>query len=135
MSSSRAHKGLNCVWSDSGTEPGSRQGLGWNHPGLLEGSHTIMLHEQQEAENIFFGCTHGIHKFPGQGSNLGHSSDPSCYSDNTWILNPLSHKGTPPISFYATLALVQVGPGYFHLSAPSLYSSFSQLLSTLFCHC
>ena len=32
---------------------------------------------------IFFGCTCGIWKFLGQGSNLCHSSDQSCCSDNT----------------------------------------------------
>ena len=31
---------------------------------------------------LFFGCTHGTWKFLGQGSNLCHSSDLSCPSDN-----------------------------------------------------
>ena len=30
-----------------------------------------------------FGCHCSMWKFPGQGSNLCHSSDPSCCSDNT----------------------------------------------------
>ena len=37
---------------------------------------------------FFFGCTHSMWKFMGQGSNLSHSSDLSCCSDNT-MLNPL----------------------------------------------
>ena len=36
-------------------------------------------------------------KVPGQGSNSGHSSDLSCYSDSTRFLNPLYHKGTSDI--------------------------------------
>ena len=36
-----------------------------------------------------FGCTSGMRKFPGQASNLSHSS---CQS---WILNPLCQQGTP----------------------------------------
>ena len=30
----------------------------------------------------FFGCSHGMWKFPGQGSNPPRSSDPSHSSDN-----------------------------------------------------
>lgn len=30
---------------------------------------------------IFFDCAHSMLKFPGQGSNPGHSKDPSPYSD------------------------------------------------------
>ena len=32
---------------------------------------------------FFFGCTHSIWKFLGQGSNLRHTSDLSCCNDNT----------------------------------------------------
>ena len=35
---------------------------------------------------MFFGCTSGMQKFPGQGSNPRHSSDPSHRSDNTRYL-------------------------------------------------
>ena len=31
---------------------------------------------------FLFGHAHGMWKFPGQGSNLHHSSNPSCFSDN-----------------------------------------------------
>ena len=32
---------------------------------------------------FFFFChTHGMWKFPDEGLNLSHSSDPSCFSDN-----------------------------------------------------
>ena len=36
---------------------------------------------------FFFGCTHGLQKFLGQGLNL------SCSNDNTESL-PLGHQGT-----------------------------------------
>ena len=36
---------------------------------------------------MFFGCSHSIWKFPGQGSNLHHSKDPSHSSDNAGSLN------------------------------------------------
>ena len=32
---------------------------------------------------LFFGCTHGLWKFPGQGSKLCHSSDPNRCRDHT----------------------------------------------------
>ena len=32
---------------------------------------------------VCVGHAHGMWKFPGQGSNPGHSSDPRCCSDNT----------------------------------------------------
>ena len=35
---------------------------------------------------FFFGHPHGLWKFSGQGSNLLHSSDPSCCRDNTGSL-------------------------------------------------
>ena len=35
---------------------------------------------------FFFGHAHGMWKFLGQGSNLLHSSDPSCYSENAGSL-------------------------------------------------
>ena len=35
------------------------------------------------SKKIGGGRAHGTWKFLGQGSNLCHSSDPSCYSDNT----------------------------------------------------
>lgn len=31
---------------------------------------------------FFFDCAHGMLKFPGQGSNSRHSSDPSHSGDN-----------------------------------------------------
>ena len=33
--------------------------------------------------DFFFGCTHGMWKFPGQGSNLHHSSNPNHCRQNT----------------------------------------------------
>ena len=36
----------------------------------------------EREEFFFFGCAHSMWKFPGQGLNLRHSSDPSCRSDN-----------------------------------------------------
>ena len=51
----------------------------------------------------FFGCAHGMWKFPGQGSNPCHSSDPSCCSDNSQILNLLYHKRTPRMRFFGLL--------------------------------
>ena len=38
-----------------------------------------------------FVCTQGMQKFLGQGSNLRHSCDLNCYSDN---IGPLTHCGT-----------------------------------------
>ena len=35
---------------------------------------------------LFFGCTHGMQNFPGQGLNPSHSSDPGHCSDNTGSL-------------------------------------------------
>ena len=44
----------------------------------------------------FLGLSHSMWGFLGQGSNLCHNSDPSHSSDVTsWILNQLSHQGTP----------------------------------------
>ena len=43
---------------------------------------------------FLFGHTHGMWKFPGHGSNLCHSSDSDCCSDECQILNPLHHKRT-----------------------------------------
>ena len=39
-------------------------------------------------KQYFFGHTHDIQKFPGQGSNLHHSRFLN------WVLNPLGHQGT-----------------------------------------
>ena len=39
---------------------------------------------------FFYGCTCGIWKFPGQGSDRSHICDPRCSSWQCWILNPLS---------------------------------------------
>ena len=42
---------------------------------------------KKENDLLFgFGRTQGMWKFPGQGSNPGHSSDLSRSSDNTWSL-------------------------------------------------
>ena len=35
---------------------------------------------------FLFVCAHGLSKFPGQGSNLHHSRDPSGSSDNAGFL-------------------------------------------------
>ena len=44
---------------------------------------------------IFFGHTCGMWKFPGQGLNSCHSSNPSCFSDNARSLTH-SASGEPP---------------------------------------
>ena len=44
-----------------------------------------------------FVCTCNMYKFPGQGSNLYHSSSQSHSSNQHRILNLLSHQGTPAI--------------------------------------
>ena len=31
---------------------------------------------------VYFGCTHSIQKFPGEGTNLCHNSDTNHSSDN-----------------------------------------------------
>ena len=41
---------------------------------------------------FFFGHTHGMWKFPNQGSNLFHSSVLSCCSEQCQILNLLHCK-------------------------------------------
>ena len=47
---------------------------------------------------FLFWLHHGVPKFPGQGLNLQHSSNPSYCSDNCWILTPLNPQGTPVTS-------------------------------------
>ena len=47
----------------------------------------------------FFGHTHSVWKFLGQGSNLSHSFN-LCHSQcHSWIPNQLHHKGTSIICF------------------------------------
>ena len=41
-----------------------------------------------------FGCTWGIRKFPGQGSNTCHGRDWSSQQWQCWVLNPLNYQGT-----------------------------------------
>ena len=41
--------------------------------------------------SLFFGCSHGMWRFLGQGSNLGHSSSPDPCSDNA---RSLTHRAT-----------------------------------------
>ena len=54
---------------------------------------------------FFFGCTCSMQKFPGQGSNLCHSSDSSHCSDNARsLINPLSYRGTPVNVFFMCLS-------------------------------
>ena len=48
---------------------------------------------------FFFGYTCGMWKFSGQGLNPFPSSD---LSHCSWILNPLSHKGTPYLYHFPT---------------------------------
>ena len=48
---------------------------------------------------FFFGYTCGMWKFSGQGLNPFPSSD---LSHCSWILNPLSHKGTPYLCHFPT---------------------------------
>lgn len=46
--------------------------------------------------SIFFSShPHGIWKVPGQGTNLHYSSNQATVQWQQWILNSLSHKGTP----------------------------------------
>ena len=52
--------------------------------------------------NFFFGCAQGIWKFPGKRSNLCHSSDQSCCSDNT---RSLTHCATGNSSFFLPFLL------------------------------
>ena len=63
-----------------------------------------------------FGHTHSMKKFPGQGLNLYHSSDPSYRSDNAESLNQLSHQGTLSLLFkyisFMTEILVKVIKNY-----------------------
>ena len=44
---------------------------------------------------LFYGCSHDMQKFLGQGLKPHCSSDSRCCSDNCWILNLRSHQGTP----------------------------------------
>ena len=48
---------------------------------------------------LFFGCTHSMWKFQGQGLNMSHSSDPSHSSDNTRPLTHLAIRELPNTSF------------------------------------
>ena len=43
----------------------------------------MILCNKSENPHFFFGYTHSMWKFLGQGSNLCHRSNPSCWSDNT----------------------------------------------------
>ena len=69
---------------------------------LLVGFITAEPHQELPYLNfylffVFFGCACGMQKFPGQGSNLHHRTDPSCHcSDNTgsltrWATRELCH--------------------------------------------
>ena len=49
---------------------------------------------------FFFGCAHGIWTFPGQGSNLSHSSDPSHCSDSA---RSLTHCATRELQDFCIL--------------------------------
>ena len=53
----------------------------WFLPKTPESSNPLLT-PQRVRWLFFFGHVH-LWKFPGQGSNLCHSSDLSCYSDNT----------------------------------------------------
>ena len=61
-----------------------------------------------------FGHTHGMFKFPGQGLNLCHSSNPRCCCDNT---RSLTHCATRELVIFCFLAL------YFATLQNSLISS------------
>ena len=50
---------------------------------MTVGKNPDMNESQKQFFRIFFGCTHGMWKFPGQGSNPCHSIDLSQCSDNT----------------------------------------------------
>ena len=50
---------------------------------LTKGKISTYRVEEKSRISFFLGCTYGMCKFPSQGSNLCHSSDPSCCSDNT----------------------------------------------------
>ena len=49
---------------------------------------------------FFFGCTHSIWKFPGQGLNPGLSRDPSCCNANTGSLICCATRELLGMSFY-----------------------------------
>ena len=81
---------------------------------VLELAHSLALsllwkntHTIKYAVLCFFGHTQGTQKFLGQGSNPGHSSDPSRCSGN-WLLNPPSLRGVPRLNHlqaYSSVAL------------------------------
>ena len=54
-----------------------------SHGGLLEMQNLRPHPRPTEPESafFFFGRAHGMRKFPGQGLNPSHSSDPNHYSD------------------------------------------------------
>ena len=51
-------------------------------------------------KDSFIIFSHGMWKFPGQGSNLHHGNDLSHSSDNAGILNPLGHQGMAQLQLY-----------------------------------
>ena len=62
---------------------------------LIASENDFYLMGSEELWFFFSGCAQGMQKFPGQGSNRCHSSDPN--HRQQWqcqILNPLSHQGT-----------------------------------------
>ena len=48
---------------------------------------------------FFFFCAYSMSKFPGQRSNLCQEQWPEPQQWQGWILNPLSHQGTPRYCF------------------------------------
>ena len=57
----------------------------------------------KESFLFFFGCTHGIQKLPGQGTNPRHSSNPSHSSDNARSLMPRASRELQIKSFLTAL--------------------------------
>ena len=51
---------------------------------------------------LFFGCAHGMWKFPGQGSNLYHTCNHSYSSNNT---RSLTHRATSELLVFCFIGL------------------------------
>ena len=88
----RTGSNLGCVSVHQSLQDGvsrrnQKMGVSWIMKGFIQ--------QTKESELCLFGCSSHMQKFPGQGSNLCHSIDPSHGRDDVGSL-----------SFYATMQLL-----------------------------
>ena len=70
---------------------------------------------------FFFGCTHGMWKFLGQGSNLCHSSDQGCCSDDVGYLTRCATGEFRVITFLYLYNIYNIYYIYIYIYIPPNY--------------